>query len=128
MCKTCSCKKTKKCNKKESLDYKPVIDWESIINDDSDYYVEDVKEVREDAVDELRESFNVFASLLEIGILDARKLWVTTSQAAKWFRVNDRTIRRWVESGKIKAQNVGNFQSKYLVEIDLQGSRWFGWD
>ncbi len=49
-------------------------------------------------------------NLIEIQILDVSKLenpWMTLEAAAKYLVVSQRTLLRWIQSGKIKPKKVG---------------------
>ena len=61
-------------------------------------------------------SKNIFAGfdrageLIEIQILDiskADKPWFTVEAAAKYINKSERTVLRWIESGKLKPKKVG---------------------
>ncbi len=54
--------------------------------------------------------FDRQGNLLEIQILDISKLenpWMTLEAAAKYLAVSQRTLLRWIQSGKIKPKKVG---------------------
>jgi excisionase family DNA binding protein len=72
------------------------------------------KEARISRDDEI--TANVFAGfdrageLVEIQILDISKAdqpWFTVEAAAKYLNKSERTILRWIESGKLKPKKVG---------------------
>ncbi len=54
--------------------------------------------------------FDRQGKLIEIQILDISKLenpWMTLEAASKYLAVSQRTLLRWIQSGKIKPKKVG---------------------
>lgn len=54
--------------------------------------------------------FDRSGSIIEIQILDVSKLenpWMTLEAAAKYLDVSQRTLLRWIQSGKLKPKKVG---------------------
>ena len=54
--------------------------------------------------------FDRAGNIIEIQILDVSKLenpWMTLEAAAKYLDVSQRTLLRWIQSGKLKPKKVG---------------------
>ena len=54
--------------------------------------------------------FDRSGKLIEIQILDVSKLenpWMTLEAAAKYLAISQRTLLRWIQSGKLKPKKVG---------------------
>ena len=62
--------------------------------------------------------FDRKGSLIEIQILDVSKLenpWMTLEAAAKYLDISQRTLLRWIQSGKLKPKKVGK---EYRIRPD----------
>lgn len=57
---------------------------------------------------------------LSYSFLGTSRAWMTTRQAANWFSVNDRTVRKWVAKDRVRFVDVGEWSPRYLVQVDLR--------
>lgn len=68
----------------------------------------------------MRQKFDVLGTL---GVEGA--MWVGTKQASRWYGCNDRTVRKWIASGRIRETCVAVAAGgSYLVKIDLVDRTW----
>ena len=72
---------------------------------------------------ELQNILRQSIDLMDIGFFESGRVWLTTKQASLWYGVNERTIRKWISSGRVKHADVGSLQARYIIEVSLD-ERW----